>query len=178
MNVDDKEIIAFAKVKEALEGLSEPETMRVVQWAVSKYMANVSPTLFKPATPFQIEATAQDENIEEGDVVTSVHDAYPYFADMLVASGTDKSGEKALVAAYWLKVKENQEEWTSADLNKLLSAAGKEVDHINRPLDTLMTTKPIKVIQVGKVQGKKRAATSMKLTRDGIDLVESLLKRD
>jgi hypothetical protein len=182
---EDRELHAMSQVNAALKDLSEEERYRVMQWAANKYLQNAAPLKFAgPAAPAAIAPTALlDTGIvmpdDEADKELDETPVYDTFAEMLDASGADTDAERFLVAAFWLQITNEQADWKSFEINKLLKDTGKQINSINNAVRTLTKkskTKPALVVQVSKnASSSGKGSKVLKLTSEGVKKAKTML---
>ena len=83
--------------------------------------------------------------------------------------------ERALIAAYWLQVNQENEEWDSFQINKELKNFGIPSSNITRDLDVLVRRIPRWVHQTRKEGTSQQARKTYTLTTEGKRAVERML---
>lgn len=181
---EDREILAMSQINTALNGLSEEERYRVMQWAANKHLQN-TPALKLAVPPTVTPPAGLMDNNAGTDTETGDHqakdeaEAYDTFAEMLDASGASKDIERFLMAAYWLQVVKQQANWKSFEVNKLLKDTGHQIDNVSnalRDLSKKSKTRPALVVQLSKnAASSGKGSKVLKLTTEGIKKAAQML---
>jgi hypothetical protein len=161
----DPELEAMTAVAKAIEKLDPDAKRRVMSWVSERYDIPVKKPMAK--------AREQDSNEGGGDVDVA---ALSSFDELFDAADPQTSADKALVAAYWFQVHENNEEFDAATLNIELKNLGHQSKNITRDFDALIAKSPRYAMQVKKSGSTRQARKKYKLTREGIRAVERMLK--
>jgi len=103
---------------------------------------------------------------------------YPSFAELYDAARPNTGAEKALVGGYWFQICEKQEDFVSADVNKVLANVVGPLSNVTVAFDTLKAAKPSLVIQIGKSGKAQQARKKYKLTVAGVREVEEMIVRE
>ena len=83
-----------------------------------------------------------------------------------------------MVGGYWFQVCQKQEEFVSADVNKVLANVVGPLSNVTVAFDALKAAKPSLVIQVGKSGKAQQARKKYKLTIAGIRAVDEMIARE
>ena len=103
---------------------------------------------------------------------------YPTFAELYDAARPNTGSEKALVGGYWFQICQRQEDFVSADVNKVLGDVVGPLSNVTVAFDTLKASKPSRAIQIGKSGKTQQARKKYKLTVAGIRAVEEMINRE
>ncbi|MBI3317610.1 MAG: hypothetical protein HYZ90_00470 [Candidatus Omnitrophica bacterium] len=164
----DPELTAMTSVAQALEGLDERTTARVLKWAFDRF--GVSTKFLgagKGSGGTEKFPLAQDDNeVEKFKDLPTLYDA---------ANPTTAS-EKALVVGYWFQEIEGNENFESQALNTKLKNMGHGVKNITRAFDVLQNMTPRLVIQIQKSGQTKQARKKYKVTTEGIRKVQEMMQ--
>lgn len=158
----------MSKVSEALAELEPEARARVLSWAADRYEIS-------GVTKTQLRGQPANEGVEEANAGTS---DYESMADLYAAAGPSTNPERVLVAGYWLQTKQGASNFSSHEINSQLRDLGHKVDSINKVFEALKNQKPQLAIQVSSGGSNPKARKRHKLTRAGIELVESMLNGD
>ncbi|OGP25760.1 MAG: hypothetical protein A2X99_05585 [Deltaproteobacteria bacterium GWB2_55_19] len=157
----DPEIKAMSEVANALSSLEPEAISRVLKWAMDRYQIKNSTS-----------AAGVSQGAKEREIA---RDEFTDFASLYDATNPQIAIEKALVAAYWFQVVQNNDEFDSASLNRELRHLGHPSTNITRDLDVLISKSPRLALQIRKSGSTKQARKSYKLTTEGIKAVERML---
>src|SRR4051794_30455264 len=109
----DPELNAMQLVSEALEPLDEAARRRVLAWVASRLgLANQS---------------ADATTVIGSSIELESRDGFTEFADLFYAANPDGHAERALVASYWLSLKNPGQAFQGQDANTLLKDLGFQV---------------------------------------------------
>ncbi|UOR08566.1 hypothetical protein LCM18_10005 [Qipengyuania flava] len=160
----DAEFEAIQSVFNALKPLDEDAQARVVGYVTSRLglVSSVNRSTVSEGFVEQQEEIKADGEFEE-------------FGELFDAFDPRTDAEKALVAAYWGAVYEEEDSFDSQSLNTMLKNLGHGVTNITRALGSLSGQKPALVIQTRKSGTSKQARKTFKITRSGISEVQSRL---
>src|ERR1035441_3241552 len=147
----DPEIEAMGKVADALLDLDEGARERVLKWAGARYGVKIDVTGPGAAEDSRVDL---DEAGNGGEDSGSSHE---HFAEMFDAASPTTNEDKALVAAYWIQVREGNDQWSSSVLNSQLKNLGHPIPNITRALDANMNRQPKRVIQLKKSGSSQQA---------------------
>lgn len=147
--MEDVELDAMQKAAAALAPLDVPARARAIAWLIDRFGgAPVSrPGSNAPSHP------GRSEEFED-------------FADLYhaVAPATDK--ERAVAAAYWLKLG-GVPQFQSAEINLMLKNLGHGVGNITDALGAAIKEKPSLIIQIKKSGNSRQARKIYKVTDAG-----------
>jgi hypothetical protein len=160
------EIEALKVVNDALGSIPPEAQSRVLRWAADRYGVSLSSKAHKTQTGDQYSGSG-DKGADAGDFAS--------LADLYVATDPSGEKEKALVAAYWHQVIQQEPDFTSFQVNKELKDLGHSIGSINKVFDRLMAQKPQLVVQLKKTGTAKQGRKRYKLTKAGIEGVKSML---
>ena len=164
----NKELEAMSNVSEILESLDEEARSRVLAWAASRLAIRPGQQLSVPLGANELSSTA--------DQPAKPH--FDTFAELYNAFGATNEMEKALIAAYWIQIVEENLPWPSLELNKLLKDAGHGIKNITRALSDAMDKKPAYILQIKKSGKTQQSRKTYKITSAGVDYTESKLSPD
>ena len=162
MSESDNEFEAMQTVYQALAGLDEDAQKRVFYYVSSRLGIVTSPPP-KAGSTEQLSDAAGEE----------VSSGFAEFGELFDAFEPRTDAEKALSAAYWSAVFDQEESFDSQRLNTMLKNLGHGGTNIPRALGALAEQKPSLVIQTRKSGPSKQARKTYKITRSGISLVEA-----
>lgn len=162
MSDPDAEFAAMQSVFSALDPLDEEAQARVINYVSSRLGVVGATKGQSPSSRFdeELDADSDAEKFEE-------------FGELFDALDPSTDAERALAAAYWSCVYEEEESFDSQSLNKMLKNLGHGVSNITRALGTLTGQKPAPIIQTRKSGTSQQARKVFKITRAGISLVEA-----
>ncbi len=170
-----QEIEAMRVIAGALMDLAPEARGRVLRWAATALQTSGA-TNELPRTPAAVLPGALG-----APAVGTEHpkSAYASIADLYAATRLgENSGdaERALVAAYWFQVVQEEQDFDSQSINTALKHLGHGVSNITQALGTLISRKPQLVIQTRKAGATQQARKRYKLTLAGQQAVERLFK--
>jgi hypothetical protein len=182
--VADLEIEIMALVVAALDKLDSDHDSRarVLRWAVERYGVSLptgpEPALLRAAPPEVPDFDAHFQS--QANQRTDLRDVLPEpsfegFVDLLDAVDPKSHVDKALTAAYWLQVINNQPSWQSLGLTNLLKDTGHWIANMTSTLGSAQDRRPALVSRVHK---SGRAAVSWKtyrLTAFGVSYIRHKL---
>ena len=167
--MDDSELRAMQDVLKAIEALDEATKKRVIVWASERLGISVGRVNSAPRA-----STGAGRNSENSE--TNQEGTFSTFAELFNAASPANNPQKALVAAYWLQVCSGQDQYSSQSVNKELQDLGHAIQNVTQAFTQLKDKKPALAIQVKKSGKSQQARKLYKLTRAGIDAVNSLLQ--
>ncbi|HUT75711.1 MAG TPA: hypothetical protein VM221_12860 [Armatimonadota bacterium] len=154
----ESELAAMKTVHGALSELDEGARTRVLRWAAEVCRVDL-----------------QNESVvrSAAEEPCSVRD----MADLYHAVNPETDAERALVAAYWHQVEQEQEQdgFDALSVNKTLKNLGHRVRNITDALGSLMERRPALVIQVRKRGTTKQGRKRYRLSQAGITAVRERL---
>ena len=157
---DDQELTAMTAIARALEPLDEGARSRALGWAAAKFGLSVAAT--SRGTPAASTPASTQEFTE--------------FAELFAAADPKTDKGRALVAAYWTQVCENQANFPSQSLNAKLKDLGHGIGNITDALDALKDEKPSLILQLKKSGTAKQARKTYRLTQEGVKRVMQMAK--
>ena len=163
----DSEVSVLTRVLDAISELDDAGARRIVGWLIDKYGLPRDIAGQRPAP-----GPVTSNGIQASGIPVS-GDFASFYADAAPAS--DK--ERALVAGYWLQVIQREGDLDGLAINRELNNLGHRVGNITKALSHLMNQDPQLVIQTRKSGGSQQARKKYRLTRAGIDVVESMVNR-
>lgn len=159
------ELEAMRKIAAALEPLDEAARTRALQWAMSRFRALKTTPAFEPTTTPLLDATAS----------VGVSDQHGTFAELFDAARPVTEKDKALVAAYWIQVRESASSFAAQSLNELLKDLGHRVGNITEALSALKNERPALALQLKKSGTTRQARKTYKLTQEGARRVSAMI---
>lgn len=166
--MEDDELKAMNNVYTALKGLDEDACVRVLRW--------VSDRLGVQGVVLRGGKDIAAPIIELGAPEGAQRKDFATFADLFNSANPSTSGEKALVAGYWLQINKGTEDFTGSAVNKELINLGESLANVTDAFNQLMSKKPKLAIQTKKSGKSQQARKQYKLTDPGIKTVEAMLK--
>lgn len=183
----DQEIEVLSKCHDLLKDLDNDVKVRALQWLSSKF--HLGQTTLTLAS--EIEA-AESASTSNGDTATTAAPAKPAksTAASSAAGGIDSfnsfnelfkfvkpksDSDKALVSAYFLQMKKDLPELTSALVQKELKKIDQRVSNITQAISALVKKKMM--IQLYKEGDSQQARKKYKVTHEGIKTIAELLKK-
>lgn len=127
--------------------------------------------MMKNVDPTHISRDGPAETNELGDLISNSS-----FAEFIDRFDPQSMADSALVAAVWLQVREQKENFLGQDVNSLLKDAGRAIKNITSALSSLQKSKPAFVIQISKNRSNKRGRKIYKVTEPGIESVLKIAK--
>ncbi len=155
----------MATLSEALSTLDDAGRIRVLTWAASKFDVRLT----KPGGRGSGGASAG------GEETGSERLEFAGFVDLFDAANPRTDADRAMVAAYWFQVIQNNASWQSQTLNSALKDLGYGVGNITDALQSLQDRRPARVRQVSKAGSSRQARKTYKLTTAGITSVRAML---
>jgi hypothetical protein len=155
----DTELTAMASIVEILGQLSEQARVRVLRYAVQRFMLSGS--------------SASTVDLVDGG--ESAAEAFPDFASLFDAANPSSGATRALAAAYWLQVCRGQPEFDGQSVNNELKNLGHPSKNITADLSSLMNQTPRLAMQLRKSGRSQQARKAYKLTIEGVRRFRSLL---
>ncbi|MEL7683769.1 hypothetical protein AAG594_05470 [Citromicrobium bathyomarinum] len=162
MNESDNEFEAMQTVYQALVGLDEDAQKRVFSYVASRLRIAAGASL----------GAGPSEHLNDKDGVRD-SSSFSEFGELFDAFEPRNDAEKALSAAYWSSVFDQEESFDSQRLNTMLKNLGHGITNITRALGALADQRPSLVIQTRKSGTSKQARKTYKITRSGISFVEA-----
>lgn len=160
----DDELEALRKIADALEPLNDEARLRALQWAIGRFRGN---------RVAEVSAPKLGTELTMGDASSESHES---FAELFEAGNPATEREKALLAAYWAQVSQNQASFAAQTLNSDLKDLGHGVGNITEALTALKNERPALVLQLKKSGTSKQARKTYKLTLEGIKRVQSMMR--
>lgn len=163
---DDSEIEALKRIAAALEPLDDAARKRTLQWAISRFQV--------AKVPIEIFRTFDQLSSDNPDAATTDSHGFETFAELFEAANPSTGKDKALVAAYWVQVCQNQLTFASQSLNVELKDLGHGIGNITEALTALKNERPAQVLQIKKSGTSRQARKIYKLTQEGIKRVQMM----
>jgi len=160
--VEDQEIRAMATVGEVLAGLDDAAASRVLRWANDRYLSHAvgsTRTASKAAAPAK-----------------STSDGFDDLPSLYHAANPTTLGEKALVTGYWFQEIMGQTDLDAQQINAELKQLGHRILNITMAFAELMNRKPQLAIQTRKSGSSKQARKKYRLTREGVNRVNAMVR--
>lgn len=167
-----QEIEAMKVIADALKPLAPEARGRVLKWVAEAF----DTTFIGPA---QSRAASSPSQAVPRSVTAGADRSGPVFesiADLFAAAQPTSDASKALVAAYWFQVLQQEQDFDSQSINTGLKHLGHGVSNITQALTTLMTRKPQLVIQTRKSGATQQARKRYKLTSSGQQEAERMIR--
>lgn len=172
----DQELEAMQAVYAALSTLSDEERARVLAWVSAKF--GLSPSLAPvSANPRVAATTQQQQSLDSGpsEEPAAEKDEPKDVADFYTACSPSTNADKVLVVGYWHQVICGDESLSSSKINKELKHLGHGIKRMNDAFSSLMNLKPQLAIQTRRSGSSQQARKTYKLTREGINRVNSMI---
>ena len=162
--MDDPELVSLTQITKALAGLSEEQMHNVLLYVNARYGG-------------RLRAAPPGGGISSAPVSTDELDteAYENMGDFFDATDPQTEADRVLVAAYWLQIIEETEDFAAINVNGHLKDLGHTVSNITRAFDSLINRSPRLARQIAKSGSAKQARKRYKVTREGIKRVKSML---
>lgn len=167
------ELAAMQTVAKALADFSPESASRVLRWAAEHFSAQPLPI----ATMSLPEATATT-HAETNDDPRTMVERFRDAADLISHTGVTTGPDRALLAAYWVQTVEAKDGFDSYTINSMLKNMGYGLANVTTTLSSLMNQKPALVLQVKKSGQSKQARKVYRITREGENRAEHLIKHD
>lgn len=161
------EVDAMRKVAEALQPLGADAAARVLRWAQESYRSRGLAPL-----PLTVES---DRTMP---AAVSINPQFSDIAELFAAASPKHGPEKALVTAYWIQQVQGRQDFDAHTINTELKHLGHGVANITVTLGALISLRPQQVIQVRKAGTSNQSRKTYRLTREGIQKVERMLRRE
>ena len=169
---DDNELKAFKDIHGVLSPLDAEVRGRVLKAIVALLGIDVAlPSPRRDKETNEIETTS-DYHQSEDNI------SFLTFADLFDRADPTTLPAKALIAGYWLQVCKGGEKFTAHMANKELTNLGHRISNITSALDSLKSSKPALVLQLGKSGSSKQARKTYKLSTSGEKEVRRLINGD
>lgn len=187
----DPEIEAIAKCHDLFKVLEDDSKIRVIQWLISKFQLNPSPTAWvktnqQPSNPNSDQAKIlPPANVENGnDEVIIIPpnnksiESYESVAECFSDATPSSYWEKALIVAAYLQIKKELSDFTSFEVNKELKNLGYASGNITEAFDACINRKPQFILQLRKDGKSQQARKKYKVSGEGIKHVTSMLQKN
>ena len=163
---DLDEIEAMKTMAAALEPLDEAARQRALQWVVSRFRTGRAPVDADSGGSIETGGTGESDK----------RSSFDSFAELFEAANPAIDREKALVAAYWAQVCEDQASFAAQTLNTELKHLGHRLGNITEALSALKSERPALVLQLKKSGTSQQARKTYKLTTEGVRRVQTMLR--
>lgn len=167
----DPEIDAMSSVATTLANLDEDAQGRVIRWAAARYGIALGKQDGRSGGAVSDDT---DDDVTEEEIAAEAP-SYEYFAELFAAAQPKTNEDKALVAAYWVQVLQEQGQWASRLLNAELKHLGHSIPNITDALTSNIKKKPQRVIQLKKSGSSQQANKVYKVTNEGIVYVQGMM---
>lgn len=155
-----QELEVMKSIAGVLEPLDDDAKSRVIAWLRSAYGSD--PT---------VETEGPQPELSETSLGTGFRD----FPDLFDAANPQPETDRALVAAYWAQVIQNQADFDAQTANNMLKEMGHAASNITRALDVAQRATPALVRQIHKSGKTRQARKRYRLTTEGIRRVDDLI---
>ncbi|HKK88607.1 MAG TPA: hypothetical protein VJ917_07130 [Saprospiraceae bacterium] len=185
----DSELEAMVKSHDAMKELREEEKRRVIEWLIKKYglfddfnrverlelggspsTEASEPAEEKESKPFYAE------HVEDAVDVTDDLTSFNNLAQLMKKVKIKTEPEKALVGAAYLQAGSPRKALSPRAINKELKYAGKPCSNITTSLASLVKKGALEVKKASKSSKSKRSTKTYKVTKKGMQVVESAVK--
>ncbi len=181
----DSEIDALLKAYEVLSPLNDDSKIRVIQWLASKFQLGQNSLVIggekaaasAPSNAHAEESTGTGTSAPMPKPAADKLEAFSSVEDLIRAIRPNSDADKALVAAAFLRVKKNQKELTSAEVQRELKRIGQRVSNITQAISALEKRKPKLMMQTSKEGSSQQARKRYEVTAEGIKVINDMLKR-
>jgi len=186
----DPEIEAIAKCHDLFKVLENDSKIRVIQWLISKFELNPSPSAWSKtheqpknqtheALKTLPNTNGEEVNADEVVIIppdNKTLDCYETIAECFADASPNNDWEKALVVAAYLQVKNNLTDIASFDVNKELKNLGHASSNITLAFASSIDRKPQFMLQLRKDGKSQQAKKKYKVSAEGIKHVNSMLQ--
>ncbi|HMO38973.1 MAG TPA: hypothetical protein PKC76_16790 [Saprospiraceae bacterium] len=185
MKLEEMEVLQ--RCHDLLKDQSDDVKIRTLQWLSSKFnMGQTTLTLSSQAAfasaaaPATSSAPAPKSSAAPAPAPAKTSKAasasggmksFKSFEDLFKAAKPSSDSEKALAAAVYLQLYKDEDELTSAQVQKELKNIGQRVSNITQAISALVKKKLM--IQLGKEGNSKQARKKYKATLEGIKMITS-----
>lgn len=168
------ELEAMQTVAKALAGFSPESAARVLRWAAEHFSGVQPQEAHGPQKSNQEEAPNDGESSDPRALIGKFRDA----ADLISHTGVTTGPERALLAAYWVQSVEDGDGFDGYTINSMLKNMGYGLANVTTTLASLMNQKPALVLQVKKSGQSKQARKLYRVTREGENRAERMIRRE
>ena len=162
--MNDPELASLTQITKALAGLSEEQIHNVLLYVNARYGERFVAAP-RGGGKGSLPVSTDELNTE----------AYESIGDFFDATDPQTEADRVLVAAYWLQIIEEAEDFSAINVNGHLKDLGQTVSNITRAFDSLINQSPRFARQIAKSGTAKQARKRYKVTREGIKRVKSML---
>jgi len=162
--VSDSEFDAMRVSYEALAELDPAAQQRVLKSVASRLGLGLA----SPKSGDSSDCEADEAKPDPSDQTN-----FEEFGELFDAVDAKTDADKALAAAYWIMVHGGSESFNSHSVNAELKNLGHGIGNVTRAIDSLLAQKPSLAIQTKKSGTSKQARKTFKITRAGVELIES-----
>jgi hypothetical protein len=155
----DPELEAMQRISAAMSPLDEEARTRVILWLVSKFGVDIGQ---RSSPPPNTDDASPRAPASAGD-----------FADLFFKANPKGHGQRALVAAYWLSLREAGG-FTAQAVNGLLKNLGYQIPNITDALSQSMRERPALIVQIRKSGSNQQSRKQYRITDSGRRLVDNL----
>ncbi len=179
----DSEMEALLSAYEVLKPLNDDAKTRIIQWLASKFQLGKNSLVIGGEK--EAVSASSNETTDAGAGTTAPApkpaadklEAFSSVEDLIRAIRPNSDADKALVAAAFLRVKKNQKELTSAEVQRELKRIGQRVSNITQAISALEKRKPKLMAQTSKEGSSQQARKRYEVTAEGIKVINDMLKR-
>jgi hypothetical protein len=173
MTLDD-EISAMRTVATALGDLEDEAVRgRVLRWAAEHFGITVPQKVDQDGRP--ATATKEMDGNHPSRSAGFEQPNYQEFVDLFDAVDPTNDVDKALTAAFWLQMIEEQSSWQAQPVNNLLKDTGHGITNVTSALQAAQDRKPALVRQMAKAGKAQQARKTYKLTSAGVGHIRAKL---
>ncbi|MGH8146121.1 MAG: hypothetical protein ACREPY_07290 [Rhodanobacteraceae bacterium] len=171
------ELEAMQAVAKALKGFSRNSAARVLRWAAEHFSMDQAPggpqALPLPTTT-EAGSLGNQATLDAQTLPGQFRDA----ADLISHTGVTTGPDRALLAAYWVQAVDGRDGFDGYTINNMLKNMGYRLSNVTTTLASLMHQKPALVLQVKKSGQTKQARKLYRVTREGENRAERIIRRE
>lgn len=168
------ELEAMQAVAKALAGFSPESAARVLRWAAEHFSSMQAREVLGSQNPQREEAPKDSGPTDPQSLIGKFRDA----ADLISHAGATTGPDRALLAAYWVQIVEGGDGFDGYTINSMLKNMGYGLANVTTTLASLMNQKPALVLQVKKSGQSKQARKLYRVTREGENRAERMIRRE
>ena len=167
------ELDVIQTLHDALQPIDDEARARVLTYIVSLLGIDMRGTA--GATTLAETDTSHRAEAANSNGAAALTPTYSDFAELFAAANPQTTGEKALVAGYWLQVCQGGESFTGAAANKELTNLGHKVRDITAAMNSMKNQRPMLVLQIKKSGNSRQARKLYKLSHEGIERIKEMV---
>jgi len=152
--------MAIKAVFEALNGLDQDATRRVLDWAIQRF----DPQRSHVARISTVPPAAREPSAAPAEL-----------GELFSVAAPGSGPEKALVVAYFMQEVQGLEHLEAQTLNSELKHLGHQLPNVTATLSLLMNQQPAAIVQVRKTGKSRQARKLYRLTAEGVRRVRAML---